>query len=225
MPTFENKITAILNSMNISFFNFIERLKINLGKPLPGLEVQYQMAPVTKMEQLVYNHNDSPPKESSVLVLLYPEAKETMLVIMKRAVDHSVHSGQLSFPGGQAEPFDKDVVATALRETNEELGIDSNLVHVLGTLTPVYISPSNFNVIPVVGYMDVKPVFSINEEVEKVFSVAVSELMKPDAKKIRQVTTRYVTRLEVPCYMVEGEILWGATAMMIRELMELLKSN
>jgi 8-oxo-dGTP pyrophosphatase MutT (NUDIX family) len=211
--------------MDISFSDFVKRLRINLGKPLPGLEVQYQMAPVTKMEQLVYNNNDTPPRQSSVLALLYPEAEETMLVVMKRAVDHSVHSGQLSFPGGQAEPFDKDVVETALRETNEELGIDSSLVHVLGMLTPVYISPSNFNVVPVVGYLERKPLFNPNEEVEKVFSIAISELMKPDAKKIRQVTTRYVTGLEVPCYLVKGEILWGATAMMIRELLEVGKER
>jgi len=211
--------------MDISFSDFIKRLRINLGKPLPGLEVQYQMAPVTKMEQLVYNHNDTPPRKSSVLALLYPEGEETMLVVIKRAIDQSVHSGQLSFPGGQAEPFDKDMVATALRETNEELGIDSSLVHVLGTLTPVYISPSNFNVVPVVGYLEAKPLFTPNEEVEKVLTVAISELMKPDAKKIRQVTTRYVTGLDVPCYLIEGEILWGATAMMIRELLEVGKES
>jgi len=206
--------------MDISFSDFVKKLEINLGKPLPGLEVQYQMAPVTKMEQLVYNHNDTPPRQSAVLALLYPEGDEAMLVVMKRATDDSVHSGQLSFPGGQAEPFDKSTIATALRETNEELGIESDLVHVLGTLTPVYISPSNFNVVPVVGYMDTIPKFHPNEEVEKVLTVAISELFKPDAKQIRQITTRYVTALDVPCYMIEGEILWGATAMLIRELLE-----
>ncbi|RLD90468.1 MAG: CoA pyrophosphatase [Bacteroidetes bacterium] len=206
--------------MDISFSNFINRLRVNLDKPLPGLEVQYQMAPVTKMEQLVYNNNDTPPRQSAVLALLYPEGDEAMLVVMKRATDDSVHSGQLSFPGGQAESFDKDAIATALRETNEELGIERSLVHVLGMLTPVYISPSNFNVVPVVGYLDTTPMFNPNEEVEKVLTVAVSELLKPNAKQIRQVTTRYVTALDVPCYMVGGEILWGATAMMIRELLE-----
>ncbi len=223
MLTFENNFIPTHDSMDISFSDLINKLRINLGKPLPGLEVQYQMAPVSKMEQLVYNFNDTPPRESAVLALLYPDGDEAVLVVMKRATDDSVHSGQLSFPGGQAEPFDTDTYATALRETHEELGIEPGLVHVLGTLTPVYISPSNFNVVPVVGYMDKKPDFRPNEEVERVLTVAVSELMNPDAEQVRQVTTRYVTALDVPCYIVGGEILWGATAMMIRELMEVLK--
>ena len=206
--------------MGLIFSDFIKRLTENLHNPLPGFDVQYQMAPVTRVEQLVYNNNNSSPRQSAVLALLYPEGDEAMLVVMKRATDDSVHSGQLSFPGGQAEPYDKSTIATALRETNEELGIDSRLIHTIGTLTPVYISPSNFNVIPVVGYMNSKPIFNPNEEVEKVLPVAVSNLIKPGARQTRQVTTRYVSKLDVPCYMVEDEILWGATAMMIRELLE-----
>ncbi len=209
--------------MGLIFSDFIKRLAENLRNPLPGFDVQYQMAPVTRVEQLVYNNNDIPPKNSAVLALLYPEKDETVLVLMKRATDHSVHSGQISFPGGQAEPYDKSDEATALRETEEELGIDSSRVHVLGKLTPVYISPSNFNVIPFVGYVDEKPAFKPNEEVKKVITVALWELMKPNAKQIRKVTTKYVTALEVPCFIVDGEILWGATAMMINELLELAK--
>ncbi len=209
--------------MGLVFSDFIKRLTENLRKPLPGFDIQYQMAPVTRVEQLVYNNNDIPPKNSAVLALLYPEKGETMLVLMKRATDQSVHSGQISFPGGQAEPNDKNDAATALRETREELGINSSRVHILGKLTPVYISPSNFNVIPFVGYVDEKPAFKPNEEVEKIITVALWELMKPDTKKIRKVTTKYVTALEVPCFIVDGEILWGATAMMINELLELAK--
>lgn len=212
--------------MNNYFKNSINRLKSNLTKPLPGLTVQYEMAPVTRMEQLVYNNNTMPPRKSAVMALLYPENDEAMMVLMKRVEDESVHSGQISFPGGQAEPFDVDATATALRETEEELGIDKELINVIGKLTPVYISPSNFNVIPFVGFMNDKPVFHINkEEVDRVITVSVSGLLAPGSKVTRKVTTSYVKELEVPCFLVDGEILWGATAMMINELLEVYKAK
>ena len=211
--------------MDNSFVDSINRLKANFTKPLPGISVQYDMAPVTRKEQLVYTKNTIPPRKSAVLALLYPENDEVMLVLMKRAEDQSVHSGQISFPGGQAEPFDVDDIATALRETEEELGIDKELIHIIGKLTPVYISPSNFNVIPFVGFMNDKPVFHINEEVDRVITVSLSDLLAPGSKVKRKVNTRYVKDLEVPCFLVEGEILWGATAMMINELLEIYKAK
>jgi len=206
--------------MNNHFDDYIKRLKANLEKPLPGFEAQYQMAPVTRKDQLVYNNNDIPPKESAVLALLYPDHNEVMLVLIKRATDNSVHSGQISFPGGQAEPIDKDTAETSLRETEEELGIDKNKITIIGKLTEVYISPSNFNVIPFVGFMNEKPLFKPNEEVDRVITTAISYLKASEAKTIKKVTTAYAVNLEAPCFIVEGEILWGATAMMINELLE-----
>ena len=209
-----------------SFGNFVNNLKAALANPLPGMDAQYMMAPVTRKEQLVYNSNDKPPRKSAVLALFYPDNNDAvMLVLMKRASDNSVHSGQISFPGGQTEPFDKDAAATALRETEEELGISKNKVKIIGKLTEVYISPSNFNVIPFVGYMKVKPDFKPNEEVERIITVAFSDLMKPDAKTVRKVTTSYAINLTAPCFMVDGEILWGATAMMINELLEVVNNS
>jgi len=208
-----------------SFGNFVNSLKAALAKPLPGMDAQYLMAPVTRKEQLVYNNNDKPPRKSAVLALFYPDNDAVMLVLMKRASDNSVHSGQISFPGGQAELFDKDDAATALRETEEELGISKNKVEIIGKLTEVYISPSNFNVIPFVGYMEVKPDFKPNEEVERIITVAFSDLLKPDAKTVRKVTTSYAVNLTAPCFMVDGEILWGATAMMINELLEVVNNS
>ena len=206
--------------MNNRFDDYINRLKENLTKPLPGMDAQYAMAPVTRKDQLVYNNNDIPPKESAVLALLYPENNEIMLVLIKRASDNSVHSGQISFPGGQAETSDKNAADTALRETEEEIGIDRNKITVIGKLTEVYISPSNFNVIPYVGFMNEKPLFKPNEEVDRVITTAISYLKMPKAKTIKKVTTAYAINLEAPCFIVESETLWGATAMMINELLE-----
>ncbi len=207
------------------FMEFIKKVEINLAKPLPGMDAQYQMAPVTRKEQLVYNSNDIPPRESAVLALLYPDNEEVMLVLMKRASGNSVHSGQISFPGGQAEAFDKDAAATALRETEEETGIDRNKISIIGKLSEVYISPSNFNVIPFVGYLEKKPDFKPNEEVERIITAAISDFQKPEAKTVRRVTTSYAINLEAPCFVVDGEILWGATAMMINELLVVIGKN
>jgi 8-oxo-dGTP pyrophosphatase MutT (NUDIX family) len=213
--------------MSSNLFNhYISALRNNLKKPLPGIDVQYQMAPVTRKEQLLYNQSDVPPRESAVLALLYPDNSDARLVLIKRATDNTVHSGQISFPGGSAEPTDHNAASTALRETREELGIDINRINLLGKLTPVYISPSNFNVIPFVGYMNEKPVFNPNHnEVDRVITVFISELLKPGAKTVRKVTTKYAVDLEAPCFIIEGEILWGATAMMINELLEVLKNQ
>ena len=160
-----------------------------------------------------------------MLALLYPDNEEVMLVLMKRASGNSVHSGQISFPGGQAEAFDKDAAATALRETEEETGIDRNKISIIGKLSEVYISPSNFNVIPFVGYLEKKPDFKPNEEVERIITAAISDFQKPGAKTVRRVTTSYAIDLEAPCFVVDSEILWGATAMMINELLVVIGNN
>ena len=190
--------------------------------PLPGEEAQYAMAPVNRKKQMAFNINDSVPRKSAVLALLFPDhSEQTALLLMKRAAGQSVHSGQISFPGGQYEPQDKDLRDTALREAHEELGLISSQIKIIGRLTPIYISPSNFNVIPFVGITFQKPVIKLNEEVDKVLIANIETLLVPEAKQTREINVRN-ERLEVPCFIINHEIVWGATAMMINELLTII---
>jgi 8-oxo-dGTP pyrophosphatase MutT (NUDIX family) len=204
------------------FIQFVKELQMALKEPLPGVEVQYEMAPVGR--DVDPGPGMPRPKESAVTALLFPEDDGVKLLLMKRVEDDTIHSAQLSFPGGQKEKNDKDLLDTALREMKEEVGISREDVEVIGRLTPLYISVSNFMVFPFVAYCDHTPDFHLNRaEVEKVIKADISRLLMPGSKTYRSVTTKYLHNFEVPCFSVDGEVLWGATAMMTHELLEVMK--
>ena len=199
-------------------------------KKLPGLSAQMKMAPVTrlvetaKMRKLLKNGNinDGTHKKSAVLILFYPKNGLTHLVLMVRAKDEGVHSGQISFPGGKAEKFDESIYATALREANEEIGIDPSTIKIIGALTKLYIPPSNFDVYPIVGITYTTPAFKPNIEVDKLLEVELNTLVNPNCIGYSTVVHRTGNEFVVPCYNIDNHIVWGATAMMISELVEVV---
>lgn len=144
--------------------------------------------------------------------------------MMKRPHDNTVHSGQVSFPGGKVENSDKTLIDTALREANEEIGIDIDSINVIGQLTKLYIPPSNFDVYPIVGYVHSQPEFIINEEVDKLMEVALEELLNPNNKTYKKIYNRDGNEFVVPCYYVQDEVIWGATGMILAELLEVISS-
>jgi 8-oxo-dGTP pyrophosphatase MutT (NUDIX family) len=134
------------------------------------------------------------------------------------------HGGQLAFPGGRHEFFDKDLLYTALRESFEEIGTDNSQIEILGALTPLYIQVSNFMINPFIGWYDKLPHFEIdNREVDKLFIVPVEKLLLNTARKIRKVNTIHGT-FNVPGYYVNQLFIWGATAMIISEFNEIYLS-
>jgi len=157
--------------------------------------------------------------------LFYPNDGETKLVFIKRPVDDSVHSGQVAFPGGGVEPEDRDFIDTALREANEEVNVDSSKVKVLGGLSKLHIPPSNFDVYPIIAFAENRPDFRPNQEVERILEVKLSELLLPETKTTRTIHHRLGKLVEVPCYVVENEIIWGATAMIVSELITLIRQD
>lgn len=161
-------------------------------------------------------------RPSAVLCLLFPVNDELYMLLMKRREDRTAHSGQVSFPGGSYDTTDADLKATALREANEEIGILSSEVEILGALTPLYIPVSNFNVYPYVGYAKQRPIYNLSHnEVSYTIEVPLDTLFHPNRKTITDVISPAIPDVirKVKAYKLEdGTIIWGATAMIISEL-------
>lgn len=201
----------------------LQELRRRLGGPLPGVDAHERMVPSTR--STIYKDVSFPEnaKRSAVLLLFYPTEDGLHFPLILRTAYPGVHSQQISLPGGAWEESDPDYVATALRETEEEIGINRHQVEVLGLLSSLYIPPSNFWVQPVVGYLDRQPDFLPDpNEVEKVFPASLRDLLRTDAvgeSKIQHSTGLHLT---VPSYTVDGHVVWGATAMMISEVVALM---
>jgi len=177
--------------------------------------------PATRKKYPV-NPDISFAKKSSVLALFYPDSDKVMLVFIQRPLYEGVHSGQIAFPGGQFESSDINTMQTALRETYEEIGIPPENITIIGALSQLYIPPSNFLVNPFVGYLDKKPVFFPDpNEVHEVFALNIHELMKDDCFQNRIVSDKNYT-VEVPCYYLNKHLIWGATSMILSELIEVI---
>jgi 8-oxo-dGTP pyrophosphatase MutT (NUDIX family) len=207
------------------FKQLINTLSNELKKPLPGIESQLKMAPSTREQLLRSMKHPNEPKQSAVLILLFPYDGEAHTVFIQRNVYDGVHSGQIAFPGGRHEPTDSDLVFTALREANEELSVVPNDVTVIGKLTKIYIPPSNFDVLPVVGCLNYKPEFRIQpSEISGYFMVKLDHLENPETTQHKQIRLSNGMEFMTPCYVVGSNIIWGATSMILNELIEVLKA-
>ena len=204
--------------------NFAEILKIELSKGLPGTDVQWQMAPRHRFSEFP----TSPGKDTldaAVLILLYPHLGSVYTILTQRQSYDGVHSGQISFPGGKREPADKSDVHTALREAEEEIGIDSSQISVFGTLTPLFIPVSNILVTSVIGWVKNKPEFIIDpKEVALLIDADLKTLIDPAIVKIKPYEIRG-SIIEVKYFDYDDNMIWGATAMILQELLVIIKNS
>ncbi len=202
----------------------IQRLRGRLKHPLPGHDDFRELSGYERPDLEWVRRQQPPPKESGVLVLLYPERGELHTMLMLRPAYEGVHSGQVGFPGGHREPEDVDITATALREFREETGADNSGFIVLGKLTPVYIPPSRALVTPVLALAEeLGPLRPDPREVAALIPIAVSHLLRDDILKRTRVFISMLGReVEAPYWDVNGHVVWGATALMIAELRKLL---
>jgi 8-oxo-dGTP pyrophosphatase MutT (NUDIX family) len=206
------------------FTEFITRLEIRLQSPLPGNIAHQRLVPVTR-KKFPSNPDLSKAIPSSVLILFYPIKDQPHLVFIQRPKYNGVHSGQMAFPGGKAETSDKSRLHTALRETGEEIGVKTDDIKVIGNLSDLYIPPSNFIVSPFVGYLNYMPVFIPEiKEVKEIFTVSFDELMDEQNFQARDVEALGLI-YEVPCFYLQEKVIWGATSMIINELLEVVKGN
>jgi 8-oxo-dGTP pyrophosphatase MutT (NUDIX family) len=203
-----------------SYQDFISGLQESLKLPMPGTDAQFRLVPPSRRS---YPEMDpANVRLGGVLALFYPDGGLVRLVFIQRQNYLGVHSGQISFPGGGFEEQDQTFDKTAIRETNEEIGVPEKDINILGELSTLYIPPSNFLVHSFVGFIDYCPTFHPDPaEVSEVFSIPVVELMNAECFQTKAVKAGE-TLMTVPCYFTQNRMIWGATAMILSELLEVI---
>lgn len=197
-----------------------ENIKQALQKTLPGAKSHRKKLPPNRpLTAAVQNRGTI--KHSSVLLLLFEENNELFACLIKRPIHMKYHAGQIALPGGRIEKGET-ALETALRETYEEIGIPSGQITILGSLSELYVPVSKFLIHPFVGWLKQKPKFVINHnEVEK---TVVFPLMRFSNTFEEEELETVTGKLKVPCIHFNGEIIWGATAMILSEFYDILNS-
>ncbi len=208
----------------MNFDKLIQHLSTAFEQPLPGPNAQMTMAPLPVNADRFQIKERPNARKGGVLILFYPEAQNTMMPLILRPKYDGTHGGQVSFPGGKCEEIDISAIDTALRESEEEIGIDRREVTLLGKLSKLYIPPSNFSVEPIVGYTTKRPNFIIDPyEVDQLLEFPVAKFIDPGYIKRKNITPKTGVTLNTPYFHIDNHVIWGATAMMIGELVEIIK--
>lgn len=204
--------------------SFLTYLKETLHGELSALQAHQKMLPPGRSLKN-YDAELSLIKPSSVLLLLFPEGEQIYICLIKRPATMRHHPGQISFPGGKAEKEDLSAEMTALREAQEEVGIDPSLIKILGKLSEIYVEVSKFLIQPFLAWADQKPEFLINKhEVEELILFPLTDFVANETILESELDT-FSGRLRVKYYPFKSEMIWGATAMILSELIEILKKH
>jgi len=208
------------------FEQLLNRLNALVEQPLFALDAHLKMAPLERVQYLQnYDYSIHNPKSSAVLSLFYPKNERAYLLLIVRASYPGVHSSQIAFPGGKKEAGDIDLMYTALRETNEEVGVKMSEVNIVKQWSDIYIPPSNFIVSPFMGIIEHRPQFILQaEEVSAVIELPVCDLLNDQLIQNIKMSTSYSKNIDVPAFVIEKHIVWGATAMILSEIKESLKA-
>jgi 8-oxo-dGTP pyrophosphatase MutT (NUDIX family) len=209
--------------MNI--YQVVHAIELELLNPLPGKDVQLQMSSLRHLRVMTDPSQVNNGIKSSVLILLYPcSGNELSIVLIQRPSYEGIHGGQISLPGGRFEEHDNDLKATALREAKEEIGIETERITTIGVLSELYIPPSNYLVLPFVGYTLQKPLFKPDpKEVAGIIEIKVKDLVNDDNVFTKEIYVRPGLSVFGPCFEIDNHTIWGATAMILNEFKEILK--
>ncbi|SEB50926.1 NUDIX domain-containing protein [Tenacibaculum sp. MAR_2009_124] len=206
------------------FSDFINQIDHFQERSLGGLNSHFKLAPEIRKKYSEEMILDKKPRRAAVLALFFPdENNHTKFLLTQRASYKGTHSAQISFPGGKYDLNDFDLKETALRETDEEVGVSNEKVNVIRRLSDTYIPPSNFLVAPFMGYLDFKPLFNPNYEVAKIIEVSLDDLLDESNLVYTSLSTSYMDDIEVPSFNLNNYTVWGATAMMLSEIKDLIK--
>lgn len=202
--------------------DFIELLAHKLLGPLPGLQAHLSVAPLP--ERL----KEKPPEdlsEASVMIVLMESDSGYWFPLITRPNHPSdPHKGQISLPGGKKDPNDQNLAFTALRETQEEIGLPADQLKILGSLTPLFIPVSGFRVNPFIASFSGVPEFNIQpDEVASIHKCHIDHLLTPNLFQYRNLQTSYSKSIQVAGFELENSWVWGATAMILAEFIELIR--
>lgn len=202
---------------------FVNQLKAELLKELPGVEAHLKLAPEIRFNELKTEIIPEGAMESAVLILLYPIDKQLHTVVILRNEYDGTHSGQISLPGGKREESDLDFKQTALREAHEEIGINLEGIEMVGQLSRFYVKPSNFVIYPFIAFQPERPGFHPDPfEVQRVIEINISEEINYPKITSKILTFRNNININAPGFIIGTEFMWGATAMMFSELLQVL---
>jgi len=162
-------------------------------------------------------------RKGGVLLLLFPQNGKLSIVFIRRPSFMKYHAGQIAFPGGGFEPADKSLRQTAIRETIEELGVQSNEIEIIGELSPIQVLVSNYTVNAFIGWSQTYPSFNFNHsEVDAMFTIPLENFTNRGTLQFQEVET-HLGMKKFPGYSVNGIFIWGATAMILTEFIEIYK--
>ena len=209
----------------MDFNHFIERIPKIAQEKLLGEQSHLKMCPPERADLMKgINLETIKPREAAVMMLFYPKNNKTHIALILRTSYNGVHSSQIAFPGGKVEKFDENFQETALRETHEEIGIPPELIKVVRNFTPIYIPPSNFMVYPFLGYSNNELIFNPDSnEVAGIIELPLTHFLNENIVISTKMNTSYNEEIAVPAFKIQEHIVWGATAMMLSELKDILK--
>lgn len=190
-----------------------------MNRPLPGYHSHNQVMNHRKPIADI-NFEKLNPKKSAVLLHLYPFQEQLHISYIERPTYNGVHSNQISFPGGKFEEQDESLMYTAIREANEEVNVDPKEVEVIGSLSEIYIPPSNFLVKPYISFQKTRPNFIADiREVQQVIEIPLEYLLSQELGNHQII--RGTETAQVKGYLINGKVMWGATAMITKELIDI----
>jgi len=204
---------------------FINQLKAELQLGMPGVNAHLKLAPEIRIKDLKTEQPPAHAVESAVLILLFPFEESLHTVVILRNEYDGIHSGQISLPGGKREESDIDFNNTALREAKEEIGIIPEDMEIIGQLSRFYVRPSNYIVYPFIAYQANRPEFRPDAtEVQRVIEIDIFKDINYDKIVYKTLTFKNNIQIDAPGFIVENEFMWGATAMIFSELLQVLHS-
>jgi len=209
--------------VNLEYFDHFSSLTESIKRvPLTGELSHSKLEPSFRKKEYSKSLFES-TKKAAVLILFYPKFNKTHFILIKRNSYKGVHSNQIAFPGGKPEKFDNNLKDTALREANEEVGIFSDDITIIKALTPIYIPPSQFYVQPYMGILRYTPKFKKQtREVSSILEIPLLDLFNNQLQQKTKILNSNNKIVEAPAFNFNNHIVWGATAMVLSEVKDIL---